>query len=196
MSTLAALLQAMAEALEGTGKPFALVGGLAVSVRSEPRFTRDIDLAVAVGDDAEAEALVSSLLPHYEALSTVEHDTLRRLAAVRLGRAGGGGSDAVVDLLFASSGIEAEIAAEAEALDVFPGVTVPVARTGHLMALKLLARDDRRPQDDVDLHRLLDTAGREDLDLATRAVRLIVQRGTHRGRDLERDWQRLLAERP
>ncbi len=35
---------------------FALVGGLAVSARSEPRFTRDIDLAVAVDGDQQAES--------------------------------------------------------------------------------------------------------------------------------------------
>jgi len=33
----------------------ALVGGLAVSARTEPRFTRDLDVAVAVPDDAGAE---------------------------------------------------------------------------------------------------------------------------------------------
>ena len=35
----------------------ALVGGLAVSARAEPRFTRDVDLAVAVVSDDEAERL-------------------------------------------------------------------------------------------------------------------------------------------
>jgi len=40
---------------------FALVGGLAVSVRTEPRFTRDADLAVALASDAEAEALIHEL---------------------------------------------------------------------------------------------------------------------------------------
>ena len=36
---------------------FALIGGLAVSVRSEPRFTRDADIAVALDDDAEGARL-------------------------------------------------------------------------------------------------------------------------------------------
>jgi uncharacterized membrane-anchored protein len=40
---------------------FALVGGLAVSARTEPRFTRDADLAVALASDAEAEALIHAL---------------------------------------------------------------------------------------------------------------------------------------
>lgn len=195
MSPLAALLQEVAQALTAAATPFALVGGLAVSVRTEPRFTRDIDLAVTVGDDAAAEALVSSLAPRYQPLTMVEHETLGRLAAVRLGRSGGTGGDAVVDLLFASSGIEHEVAADATPLEVFPTVTVPVARTGHLLALKLLARDDRRPQDDVDLRRLLDVATAEDLDLAGRSVRLIAERGADRGRDLERDWRRVLAKR-
>lgn len=31
--------------LQRLGRPFALVGGLAVSLRAEPRFTRDVDLA-------------------------------------------------------------------------------------------------------------------------------------------------------
>jgi hypothetical protein len=39
---------------------FDLIGGLAVSVRAEPRFTRDIDLAVAVTDDRDAESLSPS----------------------------------------------------------------------------------------------------------------------------------------
>lgn len=42
---------------------FALIGGLAVSVRAEPRFTRDVDFAVAVTDDKDAEKLVSQLQP-------------------------------------------------------------------------------------------------------------------------------------
>src|SRR4051794_31163450 len=41
--------------------PFALVGGLAMGVRADPRVTRDIDLVVPVRDDAEAEARVFAL---------------------------------------------------------------------------------------------------------------------------------------
>jgi hypothetical protein len=47
--------------LADLGRHFALVGGLAVSVRSEPRLTRDADLAVSVADDRDAEALVRDL---------------------------------------------------------------------------------------------------------------------------------------
>lgn len=194
MSPLATLLREVAQALAAAGTPFALVGGLAVSVRTEPRFTRDIDLVAAVADDAHAEALVRSLAPRYTLVSTLEHDALQRLAAARL-CATSTTSDPVVDLLFASSGIEAEVAAAAQPIEVFPAVTVPVARTGHLIALKLLARDEHRPQDDIDLQGLLEVAAPDDLELATEGIRLIVARGAHRERDLEQVWRRLVAQR-
>jgi hypothetical protein len=41
---------------------FALIGGLAVSIRAEPRTTRDVDVAIAVDSDVEAEAVVHGLL--------------------------------------------------------------------------------------------------------------------------------------
>ena len=34
-----------------------MVGGLAISVRAEVRFTRDVDIVVLVADDSEAESL-------------------------------------------------------------------------------------------------------------------------------------------
>lgn len=36
---------------------WALIGGLAVSARTIPRFTKDLDFAVAVADDGEAEGM-------------------------------------------------------------------------------------------------------------------------------------------
>ena len=61
----------------------------------------------------------------------------------------------VLDLLFASSGIEPELVAAAEPLEVWPALCVPVPRVGHLLALKVLARDDvRRPQDLADIRSL------------------------------------------
>jgi predicted nucleotidyltransferase len=174
---------------------FALVGGLAVSIRAEPRLTRDLDLAVAVEDDADAEALVRSLVSDgYDASATVEHVERRRLATVRLVAPGGSGAGLVVDLLFASSGLEAEIVAEAEALEVLPGTTVPVARVGHLVALKLLARDDRsRPQDADDLEALRRVATDEDVARARTAVALIQDRGFARGRDVAAALEAWLA---
>jgi predicted nucleotidyltransferase len=167
-----------------TGLPWALVGGFAVSARAEPRFTRDVDIAVMVDSDAAAEALVRSLhADGYTAFSSLEHDS-GRLAVVRLGKKSDDG-DVVVDLLFASSGIEDEIARAAEILEITPGLLVPVARTGHLIAIKILARDDLdRPQDAADLRALRSVATQDDLELAQLAVTLIEERGFSRERDL------------
>ena len=184
MNRLASALTAAASGL--SGQRFAVVGGIAVSARTEPRFTRDLDLAVAVPDDPSAEAIVRELIARrFQLAAVIEQDRAGRLATVRLIAPGETESGVVVDLLFASSGIEPEIARDADALQVFSGVVAPVARIGHLIALKLLARDDaRRPQDAVDLRALLGVATEGDLSLAREGVRLITERGFDRGRDL------------
>lgn len=166
--------------------PFALVGGFAVSARTEPRFTRDVDLVVAVPDDAGAEALVRSLAGRgYAVIAAVEQLAAERLATARLALPDAHGGDLIVDLLFASSGVEPEIAARAEALELLDDLVVPVARTGDLIALKLLARDDlARPQDAADLRALRSVATADDLALARETVALIAERGYTRGRDL------------
>ena len=158
-----------------------------MSVRTEPRLTRDADLAVAVADDRDAEALVRALQGRggWRVVTAIEQDAAGRLATVRLAPAGDPAPGTVVDLLFASSGIEPEIVAAAQPLEAVPGLDAPVARLGHLIALKVLARDDRlRPQDRVDLAALLGRADAAALAEAREALALIGERGFHRGRDL------------
>ena len=185
MNLLEAALRRMAADLAKHDRRWALVGGFAVSARAEPRFTRDIDAAVAVADDADGEGLVRLMLADgYRLLASVEQDETGRLATVRLASPLTGG-DVVVDLLFASSGIEPEIVRAAEMTDVVPGLRLPIAMTGHLIALKLLARDDlERPQDLADLRSLGKVATSADYQSAREAVLLISARGFDRGRDL------------
>lgn len=196
MTRLESVLRLLARDLSVLERRWALVGGLAVSARTEPRFTRDVDLAVAVGGDREAEATVRALQSRgYRVQALIEHEPTERLATTRLIPPGEEETGIVGDMLFASSGIEAEIAAAADALEVFPGLRVPVARIGHLIALKLLARDDRsRPQDRADLVALLRGASAPDLDEARAAASLIRQRGFHRGRDLAAALQEILRD--
>lgn len=185
MNVLEAALRRIAADLERHNRQWALVGGFAVSARAEPRFTRDIDIAVMVGDDADGEGLVRLLIAdRYRLLASLEQDETGRLATVRLGCPLADG-DVVVDLLFASSGIEPEITSDAELTEIVPGLSLPIATTGHLIALKLLARDDQsRPQDRADLGALHAVATISDLAQASEAVRLITTRGFSRGRDL------------
>lgn len=117
------------------------------------------------------------------------------LPGTRLVPPGEGETGVVLDVLFASSGIEPEIAEAAEVLEILPGLRVPVASAGHLLALKLLSRDDRtRPQDRIDLGALLRVATPADLDEARHSVALIHARGFQRERDLSRDLEQLIAQ--
>jgi predicted nucleotidyltransferase len=193
MNRLQTALADIGKVLDERGVGWALVGGIAVSVRAEPRFTRDVDLAVAVEGDREAEKLVRDLRgAGYEVLETVEQETTARFATARLLPPGGDPGGVIVDLLFASSGIEPEVVATAEPLEVLPGLTVPVAGLPELIALKLLARDDAaRPQDAGDLVALASLATARDLDSARRLVRLIEERDYHRGRDLSGELEKL-----
>ncbi|HSF14535.1 MAG TPA: nucleotidyl transferase AbiEii/AbiGii toxin family protein [Vicinamibacteria bacterium] len=186
MSFLESALRRLCADLLAARIKFALVGGLAVSVRTEPRFTRDADLAVALRDDEQAEALVCDLQQKgYTIVATVEQEAVERLATARLQPPLGARTGVLLDLLFASSGIEDEIVNEAEPLEVLPELTIPVARTGHLIALKILSRDDEtRPQDIVDLRALSKKAPREEIERARKALKLIESRGFHRGRPL------------
>lgn len=181
--SLVEALRRLVQDLQDLSVPFALVGGLAVSVRTEPRFTRDIDVAIAVDSDPAAEAVVRGLQDRGWTVSMqVEHDALARLAMVRLSR----GLDGVVaDLLFASSGCEDVVVRAADPLEVVPELEVHVATTGHLIALKLLSRDPDRPTDQADLLHLARAASEDDWQAAEALVELIIQRGAHRGRDLD-----------
>jgi hypothetical protein len=161
----------------------ALVGGLAVSTRTEPRFTRDLDFAIAVANDDEAAQYVFRLRQlGYEIVSALEQTKQHRLSTIRLRR---GGRGPLVDLLFAACGIEVEIVHAAEALELTTGVVADVAQVGHLIAMKLVSRDPkRRPHDQQDLVNLARVATDQEWQRAEAAVELIQQRGFSRGRDL------------
>ncbi len=186
MTTIETLLRQAAVLFAKKRQNWALVGGLAVSARTEPRFTRDVDLALAVPDDRAAEEIVHDLRSAgFRAAAIVEHEEAHRLATVRLVPSGNTAQGLMLDLLFASSGIEMEVCNEAELLEVLPECVVPVARLHHLIALKVLSRDDRtRPQDAADLQHLITAATQSDLDAARDAVRLIETREFNRSHNL------------
>lgn len=80
---------------------------------------------------------------------------------------------------------------------MLPGLHVPVATLGHLLALKLLAMDDTtRPQDRVDIVSLLQHADSAELRRAEEAITLITARGFHRDKDLQARLREALAAHP
>lgn len=186
LGSLEQALHASIGDLAALGVRVALIGGLAVSARAEPRLTRDVDLAVAVADDREAEAIVHALVKRgYRLRALLEQRRTGRIATARLLAPGDRRRPVTIDLLFASSGIERDVVKAAATLEIGARLRVRVARVGDLLALKVLARDDRRrPQDYDDILALLDVATATEIRRAVRALRWIEERGFARGRSL------------
>ncbi len=167
---------------------------MAVSFRAEPRTTRDVDVAIAVSGDPQAEEICQALLSRgYAVEAVLEQTDSGRLATVRLQSPEEQAGGTVVDLLFASSGIEPEIVAAAAPLEVLPRHVYPVAQAGHLLAMKVLAA---RFQDLADAMALLERADADEMSRARQALFLIQERGYHRGKDLQAELDRLCETRP
>ena len=199
MSELAAVLADVAEQFERLQIRFAVVGGLAVSVRGRARFTQDADFAVAVPSDAEAERLARELRAcGYRILAQVEHRQTQRLAILRLASPRSSGPNSfMVDLLFASSGLEPEVVAAAQPAEVLAGMRLPVALRGHLIAMKVVSASEKRWQDKVDLLDLIARAEANDLPLARTALESVHRQGLEPDRDLLQEldgYVRLAAE--
>lgn len=178
--------------LDSRDVPWCVIGGLAVSARAAPRFTLDADLAVAVDSDESAETIVRDLIrAGFVVATTIEQETAHRFAGVQLVRPNTTGTFGI-DLMFASSGIESEVARDASRIELVPGEVAPVAPMPHLIALKVLSRDERRPQDDVDLQSLLGAATSVDIARARELLELIASRGFARGKDLHTEFESVI----
>ena len=164
------------------GCPHALVGGIAVSIRSEPRFTRDIDMAVDVADDAAFGALSLALSSRgYRIATVLVHEPSDRLATVRLLDRQG----VLVDLIGGSTGLEPEIVRRATDLELEGIGRVRVARAEELLAMKVLAFRPGREKDLMDACSLLRLNRRLDLSAVRACLATIAHRGYDRGQDLE-----------
>jgi predicted nucleotidyltransferase len=192
--TTATPLEALAELathLRRLRVPFALVGGLAASIRGEVRFTRDVDVAIALPGDREVEALVRDLrAARYVIQTLIEHATRGRIATVRMTSPGG----VLVDLLSASSGIEAEVVAHATPVGVEPAGELLVAAPEELLALKVLAMSDRRLQDRIDARNILLANPETDLVRVRKRLAQIRERGYDRGEPLEEKLEAVIED--
>ncbi len=187
---LADALQDLVRDLREQGAAFAVVGGLAASARGEVRFTRDVDVAVAVGSDEAAEALLFGLSRGgYVVVATVEQEATSRLATARLRHRDG----IVCDLAFATSGIEGEVVRGAEELELFPGLLVPTASPAALLAMKTLSASPQRPRDLEDIRAILAANPALCEAEVTLLLEAIQARGYARGQDLLEKWGQLLA---
>jgi hypothetical protein len=185
--------------LRALGLKWALVGGFAVMLRTEARSTRDLDIVLAVTGDRQTDDAVRALrMRGYK-----DHPTKPmlfrkdgRLFGVRLVSPPLDAEDdtmAIVDVLTGCSGVEPEVVAAAEIREALPKFFIPVARAGHLVALKVLAA---RPQDLEDVRVLLRGMGDADLRLARESLVLIERRGflEDSTRSLQAELGRLLDQ--
>jgi len=187
-SKLAETLLRLARNLDATELRWAVVGGLAASARGEARFTRDVDVAIAVTGDDEAERCLFALRSAgYVVLTTVEQEATGRLATARLRDPSG----VPCDLIFATCGVEAEIVQSAEALEVFPDCSVPTATAEAILAMKVLSATPRRPRDSGDIRAILVAEPELDETVLRDLLSKIEDRGYAQGQRLVEKWQRL-----
>lgn len=162
-----------------------MVGGFAVSARSRPRFTGDIDIAVALDEPDQAESVGLALRQRgYEVVTIVEQESAGQRATIRMVPPVADGAEVLVDLLFASSGVESEVVAGATETVIAGDLSVPVAIAPDLLALKVLSVSDERPIDVADIQALLAVCGPAELDRTRALLALIEERGYERGRKL------------
>lgn len=147
--TFAGLLAELGTALDTIGVPWMLVGGLAVGAWTEPRGTKDCDLAISVPEDpsALADALAGA------GLVVLRGDLARARdgAAIRLRLDRDGVPPIAVDLLCAGTPFEQEALARRTRRAVL-GVELSVVQPDDLVIYKLIAG---RPQDLADIDKLL-----------------------------------------
>lgn len=154
------------------------------------RFTKDVDVAVLADSDATAERVLQTFLRRGWHLDIIlEQTVLDRLATARLVDPDG----TRVDLLFASTGIECDVVEASVRVEVEGHGTLPVARPGHLVAMKLLSVSERRYKDAQDLVELLSILDEDELARAREAIARMDALGTSRGKDLAADLDRRLA---
>lgn len=164
---------------------WALIGGLAISAQTDPRFTEDIDISLFLPTDNEVERLIFTLQRKGWRAETILEQTYFDKDIIATVRFLTPKSPNIhVDILFASSGIEKEIIEQAEVIEIFQGIEIPIARIGHLLALKILSESPERPRDTQDIKNLISFATEEDILLAKESCTLISKRGFHRQRDL------------
>jgi hypothetical protein len=134
------------------GVPYALIGGLAVSLRGQPRVTADVD--IVIGADVERSLRLVAMLertsfkPLFDGVEEVVQSAFILPLRHRV-------THVKVDLALGLSGFEQRAVVRAEPMDL-AGSNVLVATAEDLLIMKILAG---RPQDDQDVRGLLVAQG-------------------------------------
>jgi len=138
------------------GIPYAIVGGIAVGVWGEPRFTQDVDVTVLVPPGEESE-VIGEILSHFtpRMADAKEFALKHRVLLVKSKR----GCD--VDISFGLPGYEEEVIRRAVDYEIEEGKRVKVCCAEDLIIHKAISG---RPQDWGDIEGIMIRQG-ERLDL-------------------------------
>lgn len=122
----------------------AVIGGLAVALRGQPRMTVDVDMVIAADVEAALSAAADLADAPFEPLFAGVEDVVRRafILPLRHRRTG-----VRLDIAVGMSGFEREAVGRATGVPL-GGITVPVVTVEDLLVMKALAG---RPQDDQDI---------------------------------------------
>ena len=195
MSFLFSELRRVTNDLHQTGVAWCLVGGLGTSVYAEPRTTKDIDVVVSVPNEQQADNLKDLLLTKgYANPQLLMHTTPTRRMGWRVFIPPSREASIPLDILVTACGIEKNIVASATTIEILPGLSLPVASLGHLIAMKVLSQNSfDRLQDRVDLLALLRNATEQDRIVVERSLKEIVDRGFASGRNLVEELHEIEA---
>lgn len=95
------------------------------------------------------------------------------------------------DLVFATSGIEREVVASAETIELFPEFAVPTATVEALLAMKVLSAVPARPRDWGDIQAMVRENPNLDEALVLHLLGEIEARGYGRQQALVNKWHAL-----
>ena len=162
------------------------MGGLGASAYVEPRTTKDIDVVVSVENEQQADSVKDFLISKgYANPQLLMHAAPTRRMGWRVFIPPSREASIPLDILVAACGIEKEIVASAITIEILPGLSLPVASLGHLIAMKVLSQDSfERLQDRVDLIALLRNATEQDRAIVEHSLKEIASLGFSGGRDL------------
>jgi hypothetical protein len=131
---------------EERGEPFAVVGGLALLAYGAPRATFDVDLLARRGARDDFVAFLEAR--HFATLGVQPGFSNHQHEEPALGR---------LDVIYVSGTTAEAVFAGCAEKTIAPGVTVPVPRPEHVVAMKVqaFAKDRTRYSDLADLQFLL-----------------------------------------
>lgn len=155
-------LAALAQWLDAAGVSYALIGGLAVSLQAEPRFTEDVDAVIWVDDQRWPDLL--RVAAAY-GIAPRRHDALefaQRSRVLLLEHASG----VRLDVSCGALPFERDLVEQAETVAI-GATTVRVARPDRLIVMKAVAN---RPKDWADIEALLEAHP----TVALERIRLVV----------------------